>query len=92
MPEDRDFRVVGVGASPYTRKLRAAARFRRLPFRFVVAGSKEANALPERSLPLFPYFVAPDADGALTQVQSVSRDDLDESKPSIRMREDGRTG
>jgi glutathione S-transferase len=72
MPEDRDFRVVGVGASPYTRKLRAAARFRRLPFRFVVAGSKEANALPERSLPLFPYFVAPDADGALTQVQSDS--------------------
>jgi len=54
MPEDRDFRVVGVGASPYTRKLRAAARFRRLPFRFVVAGSKEANALPQRSLPLSP--------------------------------------
>jgi glutathione S-transferase len=72
MPEDRDFRIVGVGASPYTRKLRAAARFRRLPFRFVVAGSKEANALPARSLPLFPYFVAPDAYGALTQVQSDS--------------------
>ena len=72
MPEDRDFRVVGVGASPYTRKLRAAARFRRLPFRFVVAGSKEANALPKRSLPLLPYLVAPDADGALTQVQSDS--------------------
>ena len=70
MPEDRDFRVVGVGASPYTRKLRAAARFRRLPFRFVVAGSKEAGALPKRSLPLLPYLVAPDADGALTQVQS----------------------
>lgn len=72
MPEDRDFRIVGVGASPYTRKLRAAARFRRLPFRFVVAGSKEANALPKRSLPLLPYLVAPDADGALTQVQSDS--------------------
>jgi len=72
MPEDREFRVVGVGASPYTRKLRAAARFRRLPFRFVVAGSKEAYALPQRSLPLFPYLVAPDADGALTQVHSDS--------------------
>ena len=72
MPEDRDFRIVGVGASPYTRKVRAAARFRRLPFRFVVAGSKEANALPKRSLPLLPYLVAPDADGALTQVQSDS--------------------
>ena len=77
MPDDREFRIVGVGASPYTRKLRAAARFRRLPFRFVVAGSKEANALPQRSLPLLPYIVAPDADGALTQVQADSTPILD---------------
>lgn len=89
MPEDRDFRIVGVGASPYTRKLRAAARFRRLPYRFVVAGSKEANALPERSLPLLPYVVAPDADGALTQVQSDSTPILtflDEAYPQRRLR------
>jgi glutathione S-transferase len=89
MPEDRDFRVVGVGASPYTRKLRAAARFRRLPFRFVVAGSKEANALPKRSLPLLPYLVAPDADGALTQVQSDSTpilNFLEEAYPQRRLR------
>lgn len=89
MPEDRDFRVVGVGASPYTRKLRAAARFRRLPFRFVVAGSKEANALPERPLPLVPYVVAPDADGALKQVQSDSTPILtflDEAYPQRRLR------
>ena len=77
MPDDREFRIVGVGASPYTRKLRAAARFRRLPFRFVVAGTKEANALPQRSLPLLPYIVAPDADGALTQVQADSTPILD---------------
>ena len=77
MPDDREFRIVGVGASPYTRKLRGAARFRRLPVRFVVAGSKEANALPQRSLPLFPYIVAPDADGALTQVQADSTPILD---------------
>jgi glutathione S-transferase len=70
MSFDDDFRLVGVGASPYTRKLRAALRFRRLPFRFVVAGSKEAEALPDRPLPLVPYLVAPDADGALTNVMS----------------------
>lgn len=70
MGEDRDLRVVGVGASPYTRKLRAAVRFRRLPYRFVVAGSKEAEALPERPLPLIPYLVAPDDDGALTLAKS----------------------
>ncbi|MEL7547317.1 MAG: glutathione S-transferase N-terminal domain-containing protein [Pseudomonadota bacterium] len=70
MTADLDLRVVGVGASPYTRKLRAAIRYRRLPYRFVVAGSKEAAALPERPLPLVPYLVAPDPSGQLTQVMS----------------------
>ena len=63
MSSERDLRLVGVGASPYTRKLRAALRFRRLPFRFVVMGDKEANALPARPLPLLPYIVFPTADG-----------------------------
>ena len=63
MSSERDLRLVGVGASPYTRKLRAALRFRRLPFRFVVMGDKEANALPARPLPLLPYIVLPTADG-----------------------------
>jgi len=58
MTEDRDLRVVGVGASPCTRKLRAALRYRRLPFRFVLAESKEAQALPDRPLPLVPYLIA----------------------------------
>lgn len=58
-----DLRIVGVGASPYTRKLRSALRFRRLPFRFVVSGSKEARALPGGPLPLIPYLIEPDADG-----------------------------
>ena len=49
---------------------RAALRFRRLPFRFVVAVSKEARALPDRPLPLLPYLIAPDADGAPTVAKS----------------------
>ena len=65
-----DLRLVGVGASPYTRKLRAALRFRRLPFRFVTPGSKEAKSLPDRPLPLIPYLVVPDANGAPTQAKS----------------------
>ena len=38
--------LVGVGESPYTRKLRSVLRFRRIPHRFVVSGSKEASLLP----------------------------------------------
>ena len=70
MSTEHDLRLVGVGASPYTRKLRAALRFRRLPFRFVVAGSKEASALPDRPLPLVPYLVAPDENGQLSHAMS----------------------
>ena len=61
-----DLRLVGVGASPYTRKLRAALRFRRLPYRFVVLGSPEAQALPDRPLPLLPYLLLPGPDGSPT--------------------------
>ena len=58
-----DLRLVGVGASPYTRKLRAALRYRRIPYRFVVFGSREAQALPDRPLPLLPCLVFPGPDG-----------------------------
>lgn len=70
MGNANELRVVGLGASPYTRKLRAALRFRRLPFRFVVAGSKEAQALPDSPLPLIPYLIEPDADGNPSRAKS----------------------
>jgi len=60
---DNDLRLIGLGASPYTRKLRAVLRFRRIPYRFVVFGSKEAAALPDRPLPLMPYVVLPGPGG-----------------------------
>ena len=40
-----DLRLIGSGSSPYTRKLRAAFRYRRIPYRFVIQGSKEQQAL-----------------------------------------------
>ncbi len=58
-----DLRLIGVGASPYTRKLRAALRYRRIPYRFVIHGSAEQQSLPERPLPLLPYLVLPGPDG-----------------------------
>ncbi len=89
MNEVEELRVVGVGASPYTRKLRAALRYRRLPFRFVIAGSKEARALPERPLPLLPYLIAPDAQGTLTVAKSDTTPILtflDDAVPARRLR------
>jgi hypothetical protein len=56
-------RLVGVGTSPYTRKLRAALRFRRIPYRFVIVGSREAEALPKPPLPLMPCLVVLGPDG-----------------------------
>ncbi len=44
-----DLWVVGSGSSPDTRTLRAALRFRRVPYRFVVVGSRVAEALQERA-------------------------------------------
>jgi len=65
-----DLRLVGVGASPYTRKLRAALRYRRIPYRFVIMGSREAEALPDRPLPLVPYLVFPGPDGTPSEAMS----------------------
>lgn len=72
-----DLRLVGVGASPYTRKLRAALRYRRIPYRFVIMGSREAETLPERPLPLIPYLVFPGPDGKPTDAMSDTTPILD---------------
>ncbi len=70
MDTTQDLFLVGIGASPYTRKLRAALRFRRLPYRFVIIGSREAEALPKRPLPLVPYLVIPRPDGGPAEALS----------------------
>lgn len=72
-----DLRLVGMGASPYTRKLRAALRYRRIPYRFVVVGSKEAEALPKRPLPLLPCLVLPGSDGEPAEALSDTTPILD---------------
>jgi len=89
MSEDQDLKLVGVGASPYTRKLRAAMRFRRLPFRFLVAGGKEAAALPDPPLPLVPYLFAPEPAGATPKAKSDTTpilNFLDGAYPARRLR------
>lgn len=66
----------GLPASPYTRKMLAVLRFRRLPYRFIIGmpgtksipGHPQADALPRAQVPLLPTFYLPDADEELQAV------------------------
>jgi len=46
--------LAGAVGSPYSRKMRAALRFRRIPFRWVGAMSPQVPGLPKPPLPLMP--------------------------------------
>jgi glutathione S-transferase len=62
---ERRITIVGMPGSPYSRKLRAALRYRRIPFAWVHRGSPEARGLPRPRVELLPQLVLPGADGAL---------------------------
>jgi glutathione S-transferase len=56
-------RVVGAPGSPYTRKLRAVLRYRRIPHEFVLRNSREDHDVPAVPVALIPVLVFP-AEGA----------------------------
>jgi len=56
-------KLVGVPGSPYSRKMRAALRYRRIPFQWVGAGSATHQKLPKSPLPLMPILYYPTRDG-----------------------------
>jgi glutathione S-transferase len=51
------FKIVGVPGSPYSRKLRAVLRYRRLPFHWINQGSPEAASLPRPKISLLPQLI-----------------------------------
>src|SRR5437879_6670619 len=57
--------IVGVPGSPYSRKLRAVLRYRRIPHAWVLPGSPESRGLPEPRVALLPRLILPGDDGAL---------------------------
>lgn len=69
-------RLQGVHGSPYTRKMLAVLRYRRLPYRFIIGlpdmpdmpGSGDRSDLPVPKVPLLPTFYLPDAQGELQAV------------------------
>jgi glutathione S-transferase len=56
-------RIVGMPGSPYSRKLRAVLRYRRIPHAWVTAGSPEHRELPRPRVELLPQLVLPGPDG-----------------------------
>jgi glutathione S-transferase len=55
--------IVGAPGSPYSRKLRAALRYRRIPHAWILRGSPEARDLPRPRVELLPQLVLPGPDG-----------------------------
>ena len=62
---DQPLRIVGVPGSPYSRKLHAVLRYRRIPFAWINQGSPESRGLPQPRVHLLPQLILPGADGSL---------------------------
>jgi glutathione S-transferase len=64
MNDEQRLFLVGGYSSPYSRKMRAVLRYRRIPHRWVLKGSPEAAGLPKPATDLIPVVVFPDAPDA----------------------------
>ena len=64
--KDAPLAIVGAPGSPYSRKLRAVLRYRRIPHVWVQRGSRESRRLPRPRVELLPQLVFPGAQEALT--------------------------
>lgn len=63
---DALLRIVGAPGSPYSRKLRAVLRYRRMPHAWLNQGAPECRGLPQPRVQLLPQLILPGPDGALT--------------------------
>ncbi len=77
-------KMMGAPGSPYSRKMRALLRYRRIPYLFVLQNSAEARELPRARVPLLPTFYLPDDSGEIVAVT--------DSTPLIRRFEDAFVG
>jgi glutathione S-transferase len=64
-PITTPLRLVGVPGSPYSRKLRAVLRYRRIPHAWVTQGSPESRELPQPRVALLPQLIMPGTGGTL---------------------------
>jgi glutathione S-transferase len=69
---DHPLQIIGGEGSPYSRKMRAVLRYRRIPHRWVLRGSAAAAALPRTKVPIIPVLAFPEADGSYERVMTDS--------------------
>jgi glutathione S-transferase len=74
----------GAPGSPYTRKMLALLRYRRIPYRLLIGDQADAMGMPAPRVSLLPTFYFPDHSGALEAVV--------DSTPIIRRLEDEYVG
>jgi len=58
--------VLGSPGSPYTRKMLALLRFRRIPYRYIQGGHDGSEDLPKPKVQLIPIFYFKDENGEMT--------------------------
>jgi glutathione S-transferase len=60
---DQPLRIVGAPGSPYSRKLLAVLRYRRIPYAWINCGSPESRNLPQPRVQLLPQLIMPGPGG-----------------------------
>jgi glutathione S-transferase len=66
---DRTLTIVGMPGSPYSRKLRAVLRYRRIPHVWVLSRSVEGRGLPQPKVQLLPQLVGPTGPGGALEAR-----------------------
>jgi glutathione S-transferase len=84
-PSLHPLKILGAPGSPYSRKLRAVLRFRRIPHLWIQRGSRDEGEVPEIPVQLMPVLVFPGPEGRYDQAAI-------DSTPLIRRLEREHTG
>lgn len=65
-------KLVGGPGSPYSRKMRAVLRYRRIPHQWILRNSKWDVGIPEVKVAIVPVLAFPDADGNYSEAMTDS--------------------